>query len=448
MHLLIPKYRWFLYILLIMVHSVSLFILILPTIDSKFLEYIIVKNVSQNNEKLPSHINAHNIMKNSTKHSYYDALKNLKGLWKSRGYGWLLAISENKIQLYDVLDAGCIPNNDPDFDLKEFSYWFLNENDKNIIKVTIEDPDYFYTFDQIDYDDMECKQILYKDPIFVFDTVKSYFSKHYAFFNLRHISWDVLTERYRKKINKNTTELELFRVLSELLGHVKDAHVNLEAEINHSYFEFNSAEHDPLIRPALKNSSNSYWAIGVGEKLIRHNKYKRAKGTIVYGFIDEDVGYIAIKEMEGAKTKKVEDAIDDALILFKNAKILMVDISMNDGGYDHISRSIASKFTTSKTLAYYKYAADSQREAPQPMYLVPSRENTFSGPIFMITSKETASAAEIFVMSMRALPNVVHLGEATNGIFNLINFGNNCQMVGVSVSQMRYILIMRKIIWK
>src|SRR6185312_943777 len=42
----------------------------------------------------------------------------------------------------------------------------------------------------------------------------------------------------------------------------------------------------------------------------------------------------------------------------------------------------------------------------------------YVGPVYLLTSDVTLSAAEVFGLYMRALPNVVQVGETTRGAFS------------------------------
>jgi carboxyl-terminal processing protease len=101
--------------------------------------------------------------------------------------------------------------------------------------------------------------------------------------------------------------------------------------------------------------------------------------------------------------------------VFAGARAVIVDVSRNDGGLDSFARLIARRFAAEPTVAYSKYAGDFEGDRPQSIVLRPPDRPRYVGPVYLITGAATVSAAEIFTMSMRALPNVVHLGETTDG---------------------------------
>ncbi len=114
----------------------------------------------------------------------------------------------------------------------------------------------------------------------------------------------------------------------------------------------------------------------------------------------------------------LNQALDRALKMFESTKAVIVDVSMNDGGYDTIARSIASRFAADSSIGYYKYAGDSLGASPQPIYILPSARRRYTGPVYLMTSHATLSAGEVFVLAMRSLPNVTQIGERTNGSFS------------------------------
>jgi carboxyl-terminal processing protease len=66
-----------------------------------------------------------------------------------------------------------------------------------------------------------------------------------------------------------------------------------------------------------------------------------------------------------------------------------------------------------------KTARSYRGETPgREAYLVPEGDAPYLKPVAVIAGPDSASATEIFVMAMRALPQVTHIGEPTNGILS------------------------------
>jgi carboxyl-terminal processing protease len=111
----------------------------------------------------------------------------------------------------------------------------------------------------------------------------------------------------------------------------------------------------------------------------------------------------------------LERTLDEAMRRFERARAVIVDVTMNEGGFDHLARAVAARFAADRVTAYSKFAGDDPAAAPQPVDIVPAAAPRFPGPVYVLTSELTVSAAEIFTLAMRALPNVVHVGESTRG---------------------------------
>jgi carboxyl-terminal processing protease len=293
----------------------------------------------------------------------------------------------------------------------------------NVINVFLDDEDqYHYTFDRIEGLPESCSVEPKDDPIAVFDAVVTTLSAHYAFFGARDIDWEKVVATERAKVTEKTTDWQLFKLVSRLLSHFRDSHVSLEGTIGDDDLEYEAAADELYHANSTRRESaaalggaSGYWNPRVAEELLGDTARTAADGNIAYGLIDGDIGYLAIRSMSDYSPSEADKALDRALTMFVGAKAVVVDVSMNDGGYDTIARTIAGHFAVRRTLAYSKYPGDSGAVEPQALYVEPRGANRFEGPVFLITSRATVSAAEIFVMAMRALPNVTQVGEATDG---------------------------------
>ena len=109
-------------------------------------------------------------------------------------------------------------------------------------------------------------------------------------------------------------------------------------------------------------------------------------------------------------------ALDRALADLIDTRALVLDISHNLGGDDEISSDIAARFADRARKAYSKQAF--RGGTVQWFDTVPRQVSRYLKPVYLLTSELTASAAEVFTIRMRGLPNVVQVGEATQGIFS------------------------------
>jgi hypothetical protein len=65
---------------------------------------------------------------------------------------------------------------------------------------------------------------------FQFSTVENEFERNYAIFGPKKVDWKALYAVYRPKVTAQTTNDELFDIMSSMLGHLNDNHVRLISE--------------------------------------------------------------------------------------------------------------------------------------------------------------------------------------------------------------------------
>jgi len=361
----------------------------------------------------------------------------LNGYWRSRGYGWVLAVKKGKIHFYNESTRHCIKDKDATEDLDDLGKVYQISDDGQTMRLPLGDDSYFYTFDKLDRLPDSCRQKPDSTPKSVLDSFIEIFSKHYAFFNRRDINWPTVVDSTAKRVEANMSSTELLDVIKGIISKFDDDHVSVEAKIDDENVVLNARPGKTIgALSALAGRENEdtedfvdvwldrIWKKGIGKTLLRGDGRKAANGNIRYGLLDGDIGYLAIRSMEGLASddddedkdiKAAGKAVDKALASFEGVRAVIVDVSLNDGGFDQVARAIAGRFASERTLGYYKYAGDSETDVPQAIYIEPSGKRRYTGPVYLITSDITVSAAEIFTMSMRALPNVTHVGGTTRG---------------------------------
>ena len=70
-----------------------------------------------------------------------------------------------------------------------------------------------------------------------FDALADIVGSRYCFFEEKDIDWDNLCREYRAKITPETSQIDLFFIMADLLDNLKDGHVNLVSEFNTSYYK-------------------------------------------------------------------------------------------------------------------------------------------------------------------------------------------------------------------
>jgi carboxyl-terminal processing protease len=339
-----------------------------------------------------------------------------QGQWRSRGYGWLWSVEGGGVTTYDESGELCIKNSRQDLD--PLAAIIKVTPDGRSLSVERLHDDYVYTFDRVDALPSSCRSTASVDARAVVEVAIAILGKHYPFFQARSIDWLRVAETARRQVSAKTTDRELFRILRQLLSHFPDSHVRLVASVNGKRMTYDPSD-EPSYSDRVSPESDSVinrrvvWNSALFKKWLKTSRRTVANGRISFGLVG-DVGYLKISAMEGYSIAAADRAMVKAMKRFADAKAVIVDVSSNAGGYDAIARRIASYFAPRKTIGYFKYPGDSH-EPPQPMFIQRSEYGTYLGPVYLVTSRDTISAAEVFVLAMRALPNVTHIGETTDG---------------------------------
>ena len=363
----------------------------------------------------------------------------LNGVWRSRGNGWVVEIRGGRARFYDATKSTCLPHKERVRVLADMSDWFKLNDDEDVLQLPIYDPTYLFTFDRIEELPEICKDDPDDDPKAVLDAVIALFSEHYAFFDERDVDWDQLAAKSRKNLARDPSNKRLLQVVGDIVTSIDDPHVRLVAKHNGRRVVREAGDGPTQKRMAKQAAREDRSVSEMHERwekrylvrdmkaILEDDKVRRAlNGRMIYGLIgeDRDIGYLALTAMEGfsgrrgdadADVRALDRAMEKVLKLFEDVDAVIVDISMNDGGYDTVARALAGRFASERVVGYSKYAGDADEAAPQAVYIDPSKGRRFTGPVYLLTSDYSMSAAEVFTMAMRALPNVRHVGQKTRG---------------------------------
>lgn len=366
----------------------------------------------------------------------------VQGIWQSNGYGYVLDVTQGYPRLFHYTPEFCIEDTETatilSHYLKPSNLTYSLDGSAFYFAPTLEP----YSVELISISKLPqtCGFKLATDPVTVFDSFVSYMGTHYAFFDLYGVDWEQAVTEHRKRISLHMTDGELIDVLSELIAPLKDGHLSIEAQVSGKEVVINpgrSSVGDALARIATrdgidkKDLNNSmmkqYWMSGIKKDILKGKGKMVADEWIQYGLVSGDIGYIAIVAEAGYAGKGIyfeeadlavlQDTLDDVISAFNDAsaKAVIIDLSINFGGYDFVSREIAGRFANENTLAYTKYAADSPNQTPYGVFVEPHPGERYTGPVVLVTSNVTVSAGEMLTMALRSQSNIIHVGEATRG---------------------------------
>jgi hypothetical protein len=263
------------------------------------------------------------------------------------------------------------------------------------------------------------------EPELNFDELWETFRNRYPFFDLRNVDWNKQYDIYRPKVNKLTTDDELFDIFCEMLDPLNDGHIELKGKTGPDrkkrYFnpepvprfrqEFSRQE----IKHLFKTTQKTLSKMGFGP-------LEETSAWMLHYCRSREVGYLRILELEGIKKRKLEDALDRISDDFDSLNGLIIDIRENPGGDDDTAIAIVNRFCDRKRIAFHRKTktgpGDDDFSPIKTWHIEPQGPVQFTGPIVVLSCDSVFSGAEVFALAMKQLPNVTLIGDHTNGIFS------------------------------
>lgn len=229
--------------------------------------------------------------------------------------------------------------------------------------------------------------------------------EHYCFFSLKEkelgVNWDEVHKRYQKKVRGNLSSEQLFEVLTDMLGELRDGHVNLI-----SSFDYGREWSWMTDYPA--NFSDSL------ERRYLGTDYRMASG-LKYRILDDNIGYIRCSSF----SNPIGDGnLDEILFYLAPCNGLIIDVRSNGGGMLTSAETLAARFTNKDILVGYIQhktgkGHDDFSEREEQWLRSPERLRWQKG-VAVLTNRGVFSAANDFTKYMRACGATI-IGDRTGG---------------------------------
>ncbi len=239
-----------------------------------------------------------------------------------------------------------------------------------------------------------------------FEALWHIIDEHYCFFDYKQhvygLDWQEVYNKYKVRVNDNMSETQLFEVLCDMLGELRDGHVNLISSMDYGrYWAWHEAY--------PQNYSDTL------ERRYLGTDYRIA-GGMSYRILDDNIGYIRYASFASPVG---EGNLDDCFSYLALCRGLIIDVRNNGGGELTTAERLAARFVQEKTLVSYMqhktgtgHSDFSQLEA---RYLEPSSNLRWHKGVCVLTNRSVFSAANDFAVMMHALPNVKLVGDHTGG---------------------------------
>lgn len=243
-----------------------------------------------------------------------------------------------------------------------------------------------------------------------FDILWKEYDLYYPSFILKNINWDSLYSVYRSRVTSQTTEDELWQIISDMIYHFDDIHVYIYNRDHSDIFSSSHSFYDRLGEFSLPLVQSKYL----------NGRYTIAGGgNFIYGrFTGDSIGYLYIKSFFGDNVWPKD--IDRIITELHDVKALIVDIRDNRGGNSDNFTYIVSAFLD-RPITYLREIArngPNHDDLTPPVYIsVSPRQNSphFNKRTIVLTNKRSASASELFAQVFKYLPYSEQIGDSTRG---------------------------------
>ena len=382
------------------------------------------------------------------------ATESLEGLWLTDGYGELIEIQGDGLRSYEITLLSCMPAAKATRTESSTVHEIVFAGEDGTLRISPgPSPDTRWLHEDGSVSNIlmrrtpsrpeVCVQPPADTPLANYQVFWETFSEHYPFFALRRMNWLAVDRKFRPQVTPETKPEELFRILSEMIEPLHDAHTSIRATSIRQRFHGYRPAADPMQK---KNAARiteiietTYAREGLRDFCNKQLQFGLMRSSQDASASDSSgnprtaaIGYLRIHSFDDYSNDrefvKQVDALEAALdnIFADSSKLtgLVIDVRINGGGSDVFGISIASRLATQEYLAYSKVTRNDIREAdhrtpPQRVMVHVSPRPGFRGPVVLLMSADSISAAETFTMALLdRVPHVTRIGANTQGVFS------------------------------
>ena len=239
-----------------------------------------------------------------------------------------------------------------------------------------------------------------------FEALWKIIDEHYCFFDYKQheygLDWNAIYNKYNVRAREGLNREQLFEVLTDMLGELKDGHVNLSTAFDYGRY-WSWYEDYPT------NFSDTLQRIYLG------TDYHIAS-SLQYTILDDNIGYLYCGSFQNGFGEGNLDEVIQHLALCNG---LILDIRNNGGGNLTYAEKLAARFCHEKTLVGYLQHKTGKGHHDfsemEEQYIEPSSNMRWQKSVVVLTNRHVFSAANEFVKYMKCMPQVKVVGDKTGG---------------------------------
>ena len=288
------------------------------------------------------------------------------------------------------------------------------------------------------------------NPLYNFEVFAETIAAHYAYFERNQIDWDSLYSANRAKLNANSSEVEVFLAMEEIMNALRDNHGYIEPSddvyekaevlregeaeedynenleeygdfqiaqmVASTFLEDDMTDKSPLISWGKLEDNTGYiqvkamWLYGnlnLSDSLVKKNGYI---STYVDAFTKMNEGDYIEKERQGV-AKVMEKVIED----LEDSDQIILDVRFNGGGQDAVGLEILGHFNEQRRKVASKTTKIPSGFTEEYSIYLDTSKNPYTKPVYLLTSQQSASATDFTTLASLQLPNFVRIGSHTQG---------------------------------
>jgi len=363
-------------------------------------------------------------------------------VWRSDGYGWIVAITGNRAQTYETTSISCLPggraldqlgqpaqDGTVRYGRQGVALQTLHRGTEG--RATLHLLGTAADVDLLPLPELPaaCTRPMPDDPLTTFDVFWTTFAEHYNSFPRKRVDWAAARARFRPKVDSETEPGELYAVLRDMITPLEDMHTSVTGADGEEFFGARLGTRELSSRD-LRAAVDEHLREDLGVTEIQNF----AGGAISYADLPGGRGYLRLTRFERyreddnsylANQAELDRVLDAVFTPARVAALrgLVVDVRNNSGGYDALGLQLAGRLTDTPYPAFSKQPRNDPKDQTRhgrlrEVTVAPADGPRYTGPVRLLTSELTISAAEAFVLAMLArTPVPSRVGTATQGVF-------------------------------
>lgn len=256
------------------------------------------------------------------------------------------------------------------------------------------------------------------DPINTFEIFWEDIDRRSSMIFIKDVNWRAVREQYRSQVGLETSDEELFEILSEMIEVFDDEHTSIRTLNDEQVYSSGAHRIEDAIhsfsRDLIENEYMDTWNRVVTAPEWYHGKIK-----------NKNVGYIYIGDTDGFQPDLTMDTV---LSTMTDLKALIFDVRNNGGGTEDFAIGVTNDFARETKLVYTAQNRNGEGygdfDTSTEVFTTSDGVEQWGAekPIIVLTDAFTISGAERMTHILKlGNPLTTHMGDTTAGAFSSLS---------------------------